>query len=135
MVVAVVAAPVSSLLTHSFATGEAHAGFPSTAANHANGTAIRAPEPKCARPSRDARSDAQASRSIATTRSRPAQERPDCAPGWHFRPGRAARSGSGDGSTVGLESVLDATGLQLNHHAAMVARPPLIGIGIEGTHG
>ena len=48
MVVAVVAAPVSSLLTHSFATGEAHARFPSAAASHANWTAIRA-DPRCAR--------------------------------------------------------------------------------------
>jgi hypothetical protein len=32
-------------------------------------------------------------------------------------------------------NALATLGLQLNCHAAMVARPPLIGIGIEGTHG
>jgi hypothetical protein len=81
MVVAVVAAPVNSLLTLSFATAEAHAGFPSAGASHANGTAIRVPDPQdVPDPPRDARSDAQPSHFIATTRSRPAQERPGCAP-------------------------------------------------------
>ena len=32
-------------------------------------------------------------------------------------------------------NALAASGLQLNRDTAMVARPPLIGIGIEGTHG
>ena len=32
-------------------------------------------------------------------------------------------------------NALDTSALQLNRHAAMVARPPLVGIGIEGTHG
>jgi hypothetical protein len=32
-------------------------------------------------------------------------------------------------------NALATLGLQLNCHAAMVARPPLIGISVEGTHG
>jgi hypothetical protein len=80
--VVVVAASVNSLLTLSFATGEARARFPSVAASHANGTAIRAPITPRDVPDllQNARSDAQASRSIDTTRSCPAQERPGRAP-------------------------------------------------------
>jgi hypothetical protein len=90
--VVVVAASVSSLPTLSFATVEARAGFQSAAASHANGTAIRAPDTPWDVPDlpQDARSDAQASRSIDTTRSCPAQERPGRAPRRQHRPGRAA---------------------------------------------
>ncbi len=50
MVVAVVAAPIRSLLTRTSATGGARAGFPSAARSHSNGTATRAPDPSgCAR--------------------------------------------------------------------------------------
>jgi hypothetical protein len=83
MVVAVVAAPVNSLLTLSFATAEAYAGFPSAATSHDKGTAISAPDPlDVPDPPRDVRSDAQALRSIAMMRRCPAQERPGCAPDW-----------------------------------------------------
>jgi hypothetical protein len=53
----------------------------------------------------------------------------------HERAIAHARSPVRAGTNGVFVNELVASGLQLDRHPAMVARPPLIGIGIEGAHG